>query len=76
MKDEKYLEGAIIVRPDQSGTFDELLMMDGSACTVHLEMMEPGSRYIGLYPKDRPGEQMQVRVKVESGKLNASYESS
>lgn len=47
----RLLGGAICLRPNEDGSFDELLMYDGMKCVVvHAEMMNDKSLWIGLYP--------------------------
>jgi hypothetical protein len=46
----RLLGGAIVLRPNEDGSFDELLMYDGEKCLVHAEMMDNKSLWIGFYP--------------------------
>lgn len=74
MSEQKLLDGNIILRPDDDGGFDELLMMDGEHCLVHAEMMDDGCLWIGFYPKDKPHERVVMWIHVKGRKLEIRAE--
>jgi hypothetical protein len=62
----------VMVRPDESGGFDELLLFDGKKCLVHVEMMDSNRMWIGIYPE---GSKEQVMMWVSAkGKLRITTE--
>ena len=62
------LNGKVELRPDDRGSFDELVIMEDGECRVHFEMMSDNTLWIGLYPK---GETDCVHVTVGAkGKLS------
>jgi len=45
------LDGRVLLRPDERGEFDELLLFDANGnCIVHMEMMDRNSLWIGFSP--------------------------
>lgn len=63
-REQTLLGGAICLRPNEDGSFDELLMCDGEKCLVHAEMMDNKSLWIGFYPGgDIPRVCMWIRAK-------------
>lgn len=72
MSDEELFGGAVILRPHQDGSFDELVLMDGTECRVHMEMMRDNCLFIGIYPR---GTRERVAMWIEArGKLNVRVE--
>ncbi len=62
----------VMVRPDESGGFDELFLFDGKKCLVHVEMMDGNRMWIGIYPE---GSKEQVMMWVSAkGKLRITTE--
>jgi hypothetical protein len=51
MSEQSFLGGKVVLRPDEGGGFDELLLMEGDECRVHMEMMDDNNLWIGIYPK-------------------------
>lgn len=74
-KEIELLDGNIILRPDEEGRFDELLMMADNNCLVHAEMMDDKTLWIGLEPEGYEGRRRVVMwISVKKGKLEVSAE--
>lgn len=73
--EQDLLQGNIVLRPDDKGDFDELLMMDGEHCLVHAETMDDKTLWIGFYPKGyEAAERVVMWVSVKKGKLHITAE--
>jgi len=68
VKSKDLLGGKIVLRPDDRGEFDELLLMEGDDCRVHMEMMSDDTLWIGIYPKDEKNDCVHVTISA-NGKL-------
>lgn len=73
MKPQFLINGKIELRPDDDGSFDELVMYDksgrGKTCIAHAETMNDGLLWIAFYP---PGEKMSrvcLWIRAKGGKL-------
>lgn len=54
MAETKLIDGKVLLRPREDGSFDELVLYDADGkCIVHAEMMDGNRLWIGFYP---PGE--------------------
>lgn len=65
------LNGAVEVRMDDDGKFDELVIQEDCASSVHFEMMDDNTLWIGLYPLGPKGNCVHVTVSAR-GKLSVS----
>ena len=73
MTEVKLLDGKIILRPDDEGKFDELLLLDGADCIVHAEMMDDNCLWIGIYPKGEIERRVVMWIR-SNGKLTINAE--
>jgi len=69
MVETKHLNDRVVLRPDEKGGFDELMLYDSMGnCIVHFEMMDRNSLYIGIHPD--PTKQSSFSVWIGSGRCN------
>jgi hypothetical protein len=66
--------GKILLRPDDNGSFDELLLYDrkGGHCIVHAEMMDKGLLWIGIYPPGETKRRAVMWIGAEGNKLSVN----
>jgi hypothetical protein len=68
------LDGKVILRPRDTGKFDELILMDGEDCIVHAEMMDSGCLWIGIYPRGETKRRVDMWIRVKGRNLQVRVE--
>ena len=71
MTETKLLDGGIILRPDDEGKFDELVMKQGGECIVHAEMMDKKCLWIGFYPNG-DNRRVVMWIRADKGRLTVN----
>jgi hypothetical protein len=55
VSEHKLIDGKVLLRPHDDGSFDELVLYDENGkCIVHAEMMDGCTLWIGFYPPGEP----------------------
>lgn len=67
------LGGKVVLRTDDTGEFDELLLMDDDKCRIHMEMMNDGCLWMGIHPKGEK-DRVVVWVNAKGKKLDVRAE--
>lgn len=74
-REVELLNGSVILRPHEDGSFDELLFMEGEHCLVHAEMMNDKTLWISFSPPGyEAGERVVMWVTIKGRKLEISAE--
>jgi hypothetical protein len=68
------LNGKVILRPDDNGSFDELVLYDraGGTCILHAEMMDKGVLWIGIYPPGETKRRVVMWIRAKGNKLSVN----
>ena len=69
-REQSLLDGRIVLRPHDDGSFDELMMYEGKRCSVHAEMMSDGYLWIAFYPTDEYAKRVVMWINAKERKLS------